>query len=514
LASEELLSVRHLLGDKYHPLQPALLNAKEFEVACVGGMGAGKTYAACVLAIRQAAKFPGARVLIARSTYDRMVNSTKYTFFELVRSKGLQKYFDKPAKWDYREGTNYARMVNGSEFHFSNLDINLDKFKNVEYSLVIIDQAEEIGFEVYQLLLIRCRFTAVPPDERHVIAIANDAGDNWVRRRFLTFERPHGLPSAKATRRLIKGVSYDNPHLDEGAKAQLQALPPEIQQRWVYATMDAGASRLLPDFRLIEPVEIPPHWPRWVGIDPARSTGITAALWVAVNPDKEALGDILPNAPHFYNEYWVEGRDAELHADAIIEKSFPYRIQGHVMDRTAFQSGIKSAKFGQISVADLYIKAGLPVAPSSGDEWTRVMLFIEAHKRGLTVSKQCEHLIHQGPDYRLRGQEMRTGDGASMKITAKAKFHAVDAGGYALSIIPTRVAPVDLRGPQPFFPVVTEDEYSVRHWQKVLSTLPRVSSRGESTVTLGFDEKEYVMDLETDHTPEEFAGSEEAWDTW
>src|SRR2546426_11210739 len=106
--SKDVLSLSNLLGANFHPLQPDLILAKEFEVAVVGGMGAGKSYAACVAAIRHGAKYPGARVLIARFTYDELIKTTKHLFFEIVKSKGLAHYFVKPKTWDVREGTNYA----------------------------------------------------------------------------------------------------------------------------------------------------------------------------------------------------------------------------------------------------------------------------------------------------------------------------------------------------------------------------------------------------------------------
>lgn len=473
-------------------MQPQIVLAKEFEVAAVGGMGAGKTYAACVAAIRHAVKYPGARVLVARFTYDELIKTTKHMFFEIVNNKGLRKYFVRPKNWDVREGTNYARLTNGSEFFFSNLDKSLDKHKNVEYSFVFIDQLEEIEFDVYQLLLLRTRLNAVPPSDRHVMGVANDEGDNWIRRRFLTMEAPHGRPTALASRKLIRGSSLDNPHLDEGVRAQYLQLPPELQRRWVFAPMDATSSRLIPDFRVVDDLPIPGHWPRYLGIDPARSTGVTCALWVAVNPDDEPYHGLLPNAPHVFAEYWAEGRDAEVHAKAInaISGNYPPRVQ--VMDKSSWVSSLKSKHFGSISVADLYINAGLPVVPSTGDEWTRVMLYVNAQRRGLTVARSCKNLLRQGPEYRLKGQ-LNT-EGKPLRITAKSTFHSVDAGGYALALIPARAVSVDLRELLPAFDIAEGvDRGSKLHWEEFRRHLP-MRKGNESVVTLGMDETQMAED--------------------
>jgi len=482
----DTLSLKYLLGSEYAPIQPRIILSKAYEVAAVTGMGGGKTYAACVAAMRHAVRFPQSRILIGRLTYDEMLRTTKDTFFKMVEDKKLKGYFERPTRWDVRERTNYARLHNGSEMFFSNLDKKLGGSKNVEYcvpentraltrsgwktkdqlfvgediltynaekhtkewtpllgivnypsaelqeingtgkgslkfrctsghrwfvrqrrthlgshhlpyyhdeiretsqldsqsfirtnapmgidigaydsswdlnrtkygtnwtaticsmsskerqafllgflladghqdaqghwlgaqkrgelfeafltaayiehggavavyhnsgndlehirlcarphatrlvrrpagaapvwcpitkngswvarqgdsititgnSLIIIDQAEEILFEVYRLLLLRARMSTIPPEERHVIVLANDEGDNWIRDRFKTFSPPHGWPSREATRELILGSSLANPHLDSGARAQLLALPPEIQRRWVNPTME------------------------------------------------------------------------------------------------------------------------------------------------------------------------------------------------------------------------------------------------------------------------------------
>lgn len=491
------LALSHLLGRDYNPIQLELILAGEYEVAAVTGMGAGKTYALCAGALRHAAKWAGANVLISRLTFRELIDSTKKQFYEMVDNKGLRELFVKPKRWDYREGTNNCRLVNGSEITFANLEPNrLDKLKNLEFSYIGIDQAEEIGYDTYQLLLLRCRLSAVPPEDRHVVAIANDEGDNWLRRRFLTFEPPHGRPTIDATRRLIRGSSLNNPHLDTGARAQLLSLPPEVQSRYVFATMEAGSTRLLPDFTQVDHFDPPRHWPRFMGVDPARSTGVTCAIWIAVNPDKEPYKGVKPNAPYIYQEYWMEGREAELHAQVINEMTGPNKIRARVMDKSAWATGVLSKKMGSVSVAQLYINSGLAVAPSDGDEWARVMLFLEAHRRGLAVSRNCRHLLRQGPEYRIKGQQVidHTGATKELKIVAKQKFHSVDAGGYALSHIPTRVTAVDLTQITDAFDIPAElDNHSRRHWEAVLSQLPKMKGR-ESVITAGLDDGDFMPD--------------------
>lgn len=487
----EKLSLSHLLGKDYNKIQADLILAREFEVAAVTGMGAGKTYALCVAAARHALKFPGANILISRLTFRELIDSTKRQFYEMCENKELREFIERPVRFDYREGTNNVRFKNGSEITFANLEPGrLDKIKNLEYSFIGIDQAEEIDYSTYQILLLRCRLNAVPPSDRHVVSIANDEGDNWLRKRFLTFEAPHGRPTAKATRRLLRGSSLDNPHLDEGARAQLLSLPKEVQNRYVYATMAAGSTRLIPDLPIVKHFEPPAHWPRFLGVDPARSTGVTCAVWVAVNPDENEFNGVKPNAPYIYQEYWAEGREAETHAEAINELSGRYPLRARIMDRSAWSSASLSRKMGMVNVAQLYVNAGLGVAPSDGDEWARVGLFQLMAKRGLVVSAGCTSLLRQAPEYRVRGQAIfdHTGSAKNLKIVGKQHFHAIDAAGYAFASIPARCDKVDTSELKNAFEIPEElDLHSKRHWTTVRESLPKTRN-GQPVITFGADE--------------------------
>lgn len=475
------------MGEKYNPAQIEFVLAPEFEINWTGGLGCGKTYAGCVAAIRHMLKYAaGARFLIARRTFEEAEGTIKKDFFEFCRNKNLVHLFDRPQNWDWTEGTNLVRMKNGAELMFHNLQ-SVDKLKNFQWSGAVVDQLEEVPFDVYSMLLQRVRWTGVPGDDRHVWSIANDEGDIWVRRRFLTFDQPHGRPTRDAGRRLIRGVSFDNPHLDKQARAQLLAMPKELQGRYIYAEMAAGNTRLIPDIPVIEPFTIPAHWPRWCGIDPARSVGVTCAEFVTVNPDEFVYKGVRPNAPHFYAEYWSENREAEKHAAELLDKTGLHRIKQWVMDRSAWHSTSKTTKFGNLNIAQFYQNADLPVTPSQGDEWVRVELFTEAIKRGLTMSSACDKLILQAPEYRVTGQTIS----GKLIIKGKQHFHSVDAGGYALSVLPTKATPVDLRILQPMFDIGADVDAASRiHWEQQLRVLPLIKGR-DSVITMSMDEDEF-----------------------
>src|SRR5574341_82908 len=188
-----------LLGDTPAPIQLDLLNCKEFEIGLISGFAAGKTRGICAAAIAHGVKYPNAKVLIGRKTYQEMMNTTKQPFFNMAEKLQKAGWFTKPTQWNYREGTHHARLINGSQFIFSNLDDPI-KFRNEEYSMVVVDQAEEITEEIWEILIARIRWDRVPPEAWTAVAAANDNGHNWVWRRFVDFPEKHAAQSYRCTK--------------------------------------------------------------------------------------------------------------------------------------------------------------------------------------------------------------------------------------------------------------------------------------------------------------------------
>jgi hypothetical protein len=117
-------------------------------------------------------------------------------------------------------------------------------------------------------------------------------------------------------------------------------------------------------------------------------------------------------------------------------------------------------------------------------------MFLQAQTRGLVVAADCHNLRRQGPEYRVRGQAVfdHTGTAKNLKIVGKQHFHTVDAAGYALSILPTRVTANDLTEIQDAYKISdTLDRHSRLHWEADLAARPKMKGR-ESIITSGLDD--------------------------
>lgn len=433
----------------------SLLNSKEFEVGMITGFAAGKTRGICAAALAHAIKNPGAKVLMGRKTYSETVNTVKQPFFTMAQPLQDAGWFTKPMKWDYREGTNHARMINGSQFFFSNLD-DPTKFRNEEYSLIIVDQLEEITEELWETLTGRIRWAKVPAANWQAIGAANDNGHNWVWRRFVDFPAKHALnpsrctrhpfcvfkethpdedgnpqPIPCATRRFFHGTTLDNKHnLSPRYLASLLAHPMEWQRHFVYATMEAGSGRLLLDPKIVPFREPPASWPRYRAIDHALNSPC-CCLWVAVNPGPSEWNGVPPNAPYVYREYWGTYSSIDQHTERILRLSRGENIPITVIDRSAYHKNQSRNEGHLVSAADIYAENGLYTVPSVGDPFARVERINTMVRRGLAVADSCQHTIEQMPEYYAEDDP-----NGEARIVNKSTFHAVDALGYGLMLIP------------------------------------------------------------------------------
>ena len=122
-----------------------------------GGFGSGKTVAGCLRALLLSS-FPGSFGLIGRLTYPELRDTTRKTFFEICPPE----YYDEAHGGQWKPSENYLRLVNGSEIIFRHLDnVSEKELLSLNLGWFFIDQAEEVGGNVFQILQSRLRLNTV-----------------------------------------------------------------------------------------------------------------------------------------------------------------------------------------------------------------------------------------------------------------------------------------------------------------------------------------------------------------
>lgn len=121
-----------------------------------------------------------------------------------------------------------------------------------------------------------------------------------------------GLIEQKETGRAIVMCGWDDvPHLDEEAKRKLYAkLPPHQRDARTKGIPALGSGAIYPvpesDF-VVDPFDIPDHWPRVYGMDVGWNR--TAAAWAAIDRDTDTV--------YLYSEHYRGQAEPSIHAEGV-----------------------------------------------------------------------------------------------------------------------------------------------------------------------------------------------------
>ncbi len=113
----------------------------------VGGIGAGKTTAGALRAIKFSDEHPGSLGVIGAPTYTMLRDTTLRTYFQLL-----------PTNWiaSYTAADHHLRLTNGSEILFRSLD-DPDRLRGLNLAWFWLDEAPLCGHYAWQILKGRLR---------------------------------------------------------------------------------------------------------------------------------------------------------------------------------------------------------------------------------------------------------------------------------------------------------------------------------------------------------------------
>lgn len=439
----------------------------------VGGWGNGKTSAGCVEALMLALEYPGCVGLICRKTRPELKATTMHHFFnggggdpdsgdytgcpqELIRS------FNKT------EGK--LTLINGSIIHFWPLD-EPDKLSNLNLGWFLIDQAEEVAEEMFQMLQGRLRQTKAP---RCGVCLANPNGHDWIWRRNVYLKgngayKNHGMVHAKTT---------DNPNLPADYVASLMDMPKAWIERFVNGSFDVFSGQIWPEFErdvhVIRPFPIPDHWDIVEGIDHGRRNP-TAVLWSAY----DEVGNCF-----IFDEHYEAGKRVGHHAQKILEKRAFYHTPLYtVIDASAAQKDPNTER----SVVDEYWDWGIVTIPSDRHVAARInrvaewLMLDKDHPHPVTgetreegypklyIFANCVNLVEHVAQYQWKKQ-LATKDENAKEQPKEKDDHDVDAMGYILMTRPHPSTPVAVKE--------WEMTPAQRYWKKLEERMERAGTGG------------------------------------
>jgi len=412
------------------PKQLEFLTSTDKFTCFSGGFGSGKTYAGCLRALLLS-QYPGNVGLVGRLTYPELRDTTRKTFFDICPPE----YYDEAHGGQWKPSENYLRLVNGSEIIFRHLDnVSEKELLSLNLGWFFIDQAEEVGHQVFRILQSRLRLNTVP--NRYGFIICNPEPGNWIDN---TFRKPVLENRDNPDHHFIESASTDNPYLPPDYIPTLrQTYPEEMVKRFVEGRWDVMENQIFSEYdyntHVIAPFEIPKGWERIVAVDHGM-VNPTAVLWAALDFD----GNVF-----IHDEYYSPGIVSE-HARQILGKSEGQEISMWLIDPST--TAKTREKEGQMwSIIEEYEDCGLYLTPANNEKLAginRVKEFLKPQKTRrhpitkeipsprLFIFKNCIDLIAEMPQYqwrKLRGMSSRN----SPEQPRDFNDHAVDALRYII----------------------------------------------------------------------------------
>ncbi len=324
-----------------------------------GARGGGKSWMALAAAVRCAISYPGLNVVIIRKTYSEIE--------ELFINELISRYPPDVFGYVFKVKQKVAVFDNGSRITFRSLETKNDaqKIQGLEYQLMIIDEAPNFPEHLLKLLFASCRSAKNINFKATVLMTGNPGGIShlWFKTHFV--DRDYTQWSAEELEqkeyfKFIPARIYDNPYLDrEQYIRALKLQDPGILEAWLNGDWSVYAGQFFDswsdDVHVIEPFKIPRTWNFAAGLDLGYTDHPTVCLWGAQDPD---TGNV-----YIFQEYTAMGV-AEQYIDDIkpIYDQLPQHI---IWADPSIWGESKMKNYLEESVANMFIRRGLPVMPAS-----------------------------------------------------------------------------------------------------------------------------------------------------
>ncbi len=274
------------------------------EVLFGGAAGGGKSKAIVMDALFRCLQYPRTHAYVFRRTYgeleDTIIREARDSYPE-----GLGRY---------NAARHEIALPNGSVIHFRHCAHRDDMFayKGAEIQWLYFDELTSFEMEIYDFLKTRLRAKKSLGVHPCVRSSSNpgDIGHGWVKKRFVdaapymqVFAETITLRNGRSkTYRLqyIPSLVTENPYIGEDYLFQLQSKPAALRNALLHGDWNAFEGQVFTEWcdrpehyrdqlwtHVVEPFEIPLHWPRYLSFDHGFAKPFSVGWW-AVGPDGRA----------------------------------------------------------------------------------------------------------------------------------------------------------------------------------------------------------------------------------
>lgn len=320
------------------------IDSREQYTALFGGVGNGKTYAACLKIIELATNYPDNLCLVGRLTYPELRDSTREVFLRLLAS------LYPPEAYTFNKAENSVSFWNKSVVIFRHLD-DFANLLSMNLGAFYLDQAEEIDEEVFLTLQSRLRRSGIP--KLKGLITGNPRGYNWVFYRFgmdaapMSEDHKHG----ENYRMIVAPTIANAANLPTNYIQQLkESYSPEWYARYVLGSWDAFEGQIFDITKITGYEKLPQIRMVLTACDPAISKEKTACNTAFCTV---GIGD----DDHIYDLETVAGKWSFLETLEEAKKILSRQKSAYLgVESVAYQSALTEAcrrYFPGIQVIDL-----------------------------------------------------------------------------------------------------------------------------------------------------------------
>lgn len=382
-------------------------------IAMGGARGPGKSHAVFAqLALDDCQRQPGLKVLFLR----KVKRSATESFADLTGR--ILRHVPHTRSREQITFTNGSRILIGGYKD----EADIDKYLGIEYDIIAIEEVTQLTKEK-RLMIEGSLRTSLPGWRTRMYFSTNPGGigHGWFKEEFVI---PYRTGTAKVSV-FVPGTYKDNKYLDANYITYLESLPGSLGKAWRDGDWDAFEGMAFPlwntDEHVVEPFEIPDHWPRIIGIDDGYAAP-WCALWLAQDPRTQIF--------YVYREFYKTLVTSEDQAKMIRMASEGENILYRFADPSLWT---RQNRQGHVySVADEYRDNGVYLTKGDNDRIGGKrkldnLLSPQPHGDvGIKIFSNCYNLIRTLPA--LPRDQNKVED-----VDTKAEDHAYDALRYALT---------------------------------------------------------------------------------
>jgi len=345
-------------------------------------------------ALAYALEFPGSDPHLFRETYDDLEANLIREFKDRVPQ----------ALYDYNGSKYVARLKNGSEIKFRHVAGPEDarRYDGRSIPWIGVDELGKHSKETIQFLRSCNRSAKGWPALFRATGNPGGQGHMAVVERYIRptdyGKKTYIDPITGQTVQFIPANVYDGVLTDKDPMyvKRLENLPEKEKQAFLYGNYDIFEGLFFdfdPSVHVIDDIEIPSWWPRYIGLDWGFYPGYLAVVWVAV----DGAGK------HYqYRELYVQKHNPEQAADAIMERNGTDAYMAVYSSPDMFKASQYPGKddYSPYSIANIMEQRGLyGLVKANNDRasgWARfkqLLYFDKNHEPQYVITKNCTETI-------------------------------------------------------------------------------------------------------------------------